>query len=154
MAATVDSSCASTDPLCNCVRANVEQRLYLSAWIHQSHRVQMALRRRCGRRWDGASAFQSSMRADRLWFCGLSAGLIRILWLYVLCSRKAYSVEGALPTTRLKLAKETHFLGLQVLAAQPTLEHAFFLEDSRWRAYASHTCVLPAASAQSPSVEC
>ena len=49
---------AGNDPLCNYVRATVEQRLYLSAWIRQSHRVQTAPRRRCDRRWDGASAFQ------------------------------------------------------------------------------------------------
>ena len=46
------------DPLGNFVRAAVEQQLYLSMWIRQSHRVQMALRRRCDKRWDGASAFE------------------------------------------------------------------------------------------------
>ena len=46
------------DPLGNFVRSVVEQRLYLSMWFYQSHRVQMAIRRRCDLRWDSASAFQ------------------------------------------------------------------------------------------------
>ena len=45
------------DPLGRRVRAAVEQRLYLSGWIRQSFRIQMALRRRCDLRWDDASAF-------------------------------------------------------------------------------------------------
>ena len=46
------------DPLGNFVRSVVEQRLYLSMWFYRSHRVQMAIRRRCDLRWDSASAFQ------------------------------------------------------------------------------------------------
>ena len=47
----------SSHPLGRRVRAAVEQRLYLSGWIRQSFRIQMALRRRCDLRWDDASAF-------------------------------------------------------------------------------------------------